>query len=155
CGAKDDAGPYTLGDLDYWMPPLEINNNCEQIYERYCVKRTELNTSGFFMGKPALAVLTEDRPGRKKYQYDEMDFYSDKNKSAYRPWITADELKKKNNFLYIDKILVTDFTDENEMIKANGINTANGERVAFQCKKLILSPGVLGTARIVLRSFAL
>jgi len=152
-GSKDDASAYTIGELDNVMPPLEMNTNNKLIFEKYQQKKEKLNSRGFFMGRPALAVLTEDKGERKKYNYDEMDFYSDNGKSAYRPWITVDELRKKNNFNYTNNVLVTDFSEENNMTKVSALNVETNEHVSYFCKKLILTPGVLVTARIVLRSF--
>src|SRR3990170_4359405 len=87
------------------------------------------------------------------FNYDEMDFYSDNGKSTYRPWITVDELRKKNNFKYTNNVLITDFSEENNITKVNALNIETNTGESYFCKKLILTPGVLGTARIVLRSF--
>lgn len=151
-GAKDDASPYTIGELDNYLPELAIDANAQYLYSKYLHKKTGLNAQGFFMGRPALAVLTKDLNGRKKMAYQDMDFYSDKDQSAYRPWITIEALKKSTNFEYIPNNLVLKFTEEGDFVEVTALNTQTHEQLSYRCKRLVLASGVLGTARIVLRS---
>ncbi|MBI4851184.1 MAG: hypothetical protein HY819_05095 [Acidobacteria bacterium] len=152
-GAKDDASPYTIGELDNYQEAFEIDSNAKSIYKSYLNKKSVLNGKQFFLGKPALALLTKDLGERKKIAYKDMEFYSDGDKSAYRPWITVEELKKYPNFTYISDNLVIEFKEEINQIKVTALNTNTNEKVTYTCKKLLLASGVLGTARIVLRSF--
>ncbi|KAF0249177.1 MAG: 4Fe-4S ferredoxin [bacterium] len=152
-GAKDDASPYTIGELDNYQAEFEIDANAKSIYKRYLKKKQTLNKKDFFLGKPALAILTKDLGERKKIAYNDMEFYSDRDQSAYRPWITVEELKKHPNFTYISDSLVTEFTENSDRVRVKAINTNTNEKVSYTSKKLLLASGVLGTARIVLRSF--
>src|SRR5207237_2939902 len=90
---------------------------------------------------------------RGAYAYRDMDFYDDRGQSAYRPWMTVDELRKRENFLYRNNVLVTRFEETPDAVRVHGIDTAAGEAVSLVCRRLVLAPGVLGSARIVLRSF--
>lgn len=152
-GSKDDASPYTIGELNNYQAAPEMDRNFSMLFKKYNGRKNKFNSNGFYLGRPALALLTENLDGRKKYAYRDMDFYSDKDKSAYRPWITTDELRKKNNFNYIGNRLVLSFKEQTDFTEVHCINTENNIPETFRCKKLILAPGVLGTARIVLRSF--
>jgi hypothetical protein len=62
-------------------------------------------------------------------------------------------LKEKPNFSYHTNCLVLKFKEHEEGIDVIVKRTDNNEEQVFTCKKLILSPGVIGTARIVSRSF--
>jgi hypothetical protein len=150
---KDDAAPYCLGNLQNIQPVSELEQNLSGVYTAYNKQKNNLNKKGIFLGRSALALLTKNKDGRSAVQYKDMDFWTDKDKSAYRSWITIDELSKKPNFTYHKNCLVLKFKEH-----ANGIDvvvkrTDTNEEQIFTCKKLILSPGVLGTARIVIRSF--
>ena len=152
-GNKDDASPYTIGHLNNYQPGIELDNNNKLLHSNYLKKGKKLNDKGFYLGQPALALITKDLNGRKAFKYQDMDFYSDRDKSAYRPWITIEELKKNTNFNYISNKLVIRFSEEDSIVSVHCIDTNNNEEIIYKTRKLILSPGVLGTARIVLRSF--
>jgi len=152
-GQRDDATPYTSGDLDNLLPISDIDDTCSTLLGKYKRKRDALHTEGFFMGRPALALLTQDRNERKAASYNDMAFYSDKEQSAYRPWITIESLRKASNFEYISSRLVVSFSENDSGVVVNCIDTRTNEKQSFACKTLVLASGVLGTARIVLRSF--
>jgi hypothetical protein len=149
---KDDASPYTSVNLNRLQKAYEIDNNSKSIYEKYGRAKSGLNKDGFYLGKPALALLTEKKEDRLPVDYNEMDFYSDAKKSAYRPGITIDSLKKKSNFQYLPNALLQSFKEEESGISLTYIDTANNETKTFNCKKLVICAGTLSTARIVMRS---
>jgi hypothetical protein len=149
---KDDASPYTSQGLSNLQKTQQIDENSKSIYGKYSAKKSVLNRNGFYMGKPALALLTEPKDGRQAIDYNELDFYSDKKESAYRPWITINSLKKKANFQYKANALVLSFKEENDKVTLHYLDTASNEKKSITCKKLILCPGTLGSARIVMRS---
>lgn len=149
---KDSASDYTLGSLESYHTSPKIDRNHEVIYKNYLKKESSFNKGGFIMGRAPLAVITKDKEKRKKYQYKELDFYSDSDQSAYRPWITVNKLKKTPHFTYIGNQLVVRFKEFSDYTEVYSLNTKTGSQGTFRCKKLILAPGVLGSARIVLRS---
>lgn len=152
-GNKDDAQIYTAGTLSELMPSIEMDSTGRNLYENYGKKRTQLNKKGFFMGRPSLALLTRDKNGRKAYQYKDLDFYSDQDKSAYRPSFTVEELKRDSNFRYQGGIVVKQFEEKEDIVTVKCRSIENNETLTFQCRKLILAASSLSTARIVLRSF--
>jgi hypothetical protein len=152
--AKDDASPYTIGNLENNLSSIELDSGAKRILHKYCRKKKQINKEGFFIGKPALALLTQNKNERKKTSYNDMEFYSDKDQSAWRPWITVEQLKKKNNFNYIAHNLVLRFSEKEEYVEVECLNTSTNEKQIHHCRKLILASGTLGTARIVLRSLA-
>jgi len=151
-GNKDDASPYTIGRLDTIQPPPLLDRNNSLLLKKYQKKRAAFNKNGFYLGRPALALLTQDLGDRKKYAYRDLDFYSDKDESAYRPWLTINNLRKTGAFSYRGNLLVTLFTEKADCIEVNCLNTLTGKSELFRSKKLLLASGVLGTARIILRS---
>jgi hypothetical protein len=153
CGAQDDASPYTIGELKDFQTAPVMDRNHSLLYQNYQQKKKSFSKHGFYMGRPALALLTQAQENRKAYAYKDMDFYSDNDESAYRPWITINKLKKENNFQYINGLLFIKFKEQTDHIDIHCLEIETNTPKIFHCKKLILATGVLGSARIVLRSF--
>lgn len=148
----DSAAAYTIGNLKTFLPSPHMDRNHSQIYKKYLDKQSYFNKRGVHIGRTPLALLTKDMGKRKAYKYQDMDFYSDQHLSAWRPYITVNELRKRPNFEYIGDHLVTSFSEKSKYIVVSCLNTKTDKKVNFYCRKLILSSGALGTARIVLRS---
>ncbi|MEI6817815.1 MAG: hypothetical protein WCL14_14510, partial [Bacteroidota bacterium] len=135
-GKKDDASPYTIGHLDNIHPAINIDENFQRINSRYLKSRRYFNKKGFYLGQPGLALITKDMDERRAFRYLDMDFYSDKDKSAYRPWITISELKKNPKFLYIPKSLVIKFQEGTDEVIVICKNTETQEEIRYKTKKL-------------------
>jgi len=148
---KDDTTPYTSGELGNIQKPAELDSNSKAIYEKYNSRKASLNAKGFYIGKPALALLTEKKEDREAVNYNELDFYTDKG-SAYRPWLTVNQLKKKANFQYQPNAVVLNFSNEGESVVVTYHDTTSREKKTIKCKKLLLCASTLSTTRIVLRS---
>jgi hypothetical protein len=151
-GSADDASPYTAAGLAGVQPAAELDETASRLYRSYLGRRGKLNRRGVHLGRPTLALLTEDRGDRKAVSYREMDFYSDRDRSVYRPWMTVDQLRVEPRFRYVDRSLVTRFEEREDVVEVEAINVETGHRSAWSARRLVLAAGTLGTARIVLRS---
>lgn len=151
-GTEDDAANYTLGSLQRYQASPGMDRNHRYIYERYLRKKDILNKQGFHMGRTPLGLITEDKDGRKKYAYRDMDFYSDAGESAWRPWITINQLRRNPNFSYLGNHLVLSFQEKKDYVEITCLRTDTQEMVVVCGRKLILGTSALGSARIVLRS---
>ncbi len=149
---EDDAKDYTLGQLKNYQASPTMDRNHNLIYNKYLKNRRHLSQNGFILGRTPLALITQNYKGRQKYAYQDMDYYSDNRKSAWRPWITIDELKKKPNFHYYGNLLVLSFKEEKGVVEVHCLNVKDNQKVVFKAGKLILAASALGSARIVLRS---
>jgi hypothetical protein len=149
----DDIAPYTVGENRSSLEPSICQNTMfRELEARYTSKKEYFRKRGFYMGKPSLAVLGEDRPGRRAHAYQEMEFYSDRGKSVYRPAWTLEDLISSSKVTYLDGSLVTHFQDLEDGALLNGVRVSSREPFTLKAKRVILAAGVLGTARIVLRS---
>ena len=81
-----------------------------------------------------------------------MDFYEDRDRSAYRPWVTVDGLRERSGFEYRSGQLMLSFCERDDVVKIETLDVSAHERRVFLARRLVLAAGVLGTARIVLRS---
>jgi choline dehydrogenase-like flavoprotein len=154
-GAHDDLEPF-LGELDAMQPAVAIDSNGESILRRYEKKRAAANRAGLYIGHPRLAMLSRPLRGRSPTRYWDMDFWSDAGKSIYRPRWTVDELRGFANFTFVGRRLVQSFEerpDGDVIVRARVLDTE--QLVETRGRAVILAAGTLGTARIVLRSYAL
>lgn len=150
--AIDDAAPYTVTGLDGLMPPLEIEPRMQLMLTRYERSRAHWNANGFHMGRPALAVLTQKYKERKPYAYDDMDFWHDNSRAVYRPWMTMDDLYERPGFRKVFGKIVLSFEEMDNVVRVHAADLYDGSTETYTAKRLLLCPGVLGTARIVMRS---
>jgi hypothetical protein len=149
---KDESGPYTIGGVKKFMAPVNLDVNAQLLFHKHKKKSAYFKKYGFSLGRPALALLSEDYNGRKATRYDDMHFYRDAGDSAYRPGLTIDELRKKQNFAYEKNQLVVSFVENSGGVEVSAFNTVTKQVSVFKAKKLVLAAGALSTARIVLRS---
>lgn len=153
-GEKDDATPFTSAHITGLQPAFTPDKPAALLQSKYIRKKSSLNADGFYLGRPALALLTQDKGGRKGLQRRDMDFYDDAGNSAWRAWMLVNELKKKPNVQHESGWLVTDFREEENFVIVNAQRVGSDDKKEFRARKLILAPGPLGTARIALRSLA-
>lgn len=150
--SDNDATRATIDNLNNYQPAPKMDRNNSHMYKKYLKHKKSLNKRGVVVGQTPLALLTKDVDGRKKYGYKGTGFYADNEKSAWRPWITVDQLKKKPNFDYVDGFLVLRFAEKKDSIEVHCLQIDTDKSVIFRCRKLIIAGGVLGSARIILRS---
>jgi len=151
-GGNDDIKPFVLGGLNNIQEPLKTDNSITSIFKKYNRNKAYFNKKRIYFGAAAMAILTKDKGSRKASSYSDMDFYTDKEKSAYRPQFTIDELSKNDNFNYISKQLVLSFKEYESFVEVESIDLKDKTKETFKAKKLIIASGNLGTARIVMRS---
>ncbi|MCF8258043.1 MAG: hypothetical protein K9J06_10830 [Flavobacteriales bacterium] len=150
--AMDDASPYTVSGIQGLQPPLEIEPRMQRFLQRYTDSKKKWNSRGIHMGRPALAILTRHRDGREAFAYEDMDFWHDNRRSVYRPWMTMDALKERPGVCKVFGRIVVSFQESDDVVMVHTRRLDNGENEVFKARRLVLCPGVLGTARIVMRS---
>lgn len=151
-GEKDDATPFTSSHINGLQPAFSLDQPAARLKYNYDRKKSSLNEQGFFLGRPALALLTQDRGERKGLNRRDMDFYDDFGNSAWRAWMLVNELKKKPNVQHETGWLVVDFREMENEVVVNAIRIGSNEKKEFRARNLLLAAGPLGTARLVLRS---
>jgi hypothetical protein len=151
-GAQDDATAYTFAHVSGIQPAFTLDAQAARLQHNYNRKKSSLHAQDFFLGRPALALLTHDRDGRKGLNRRDMDFYDDFGSSAWRAWMLIEQLKKKANVTHEPGWLVTHFREEENEVMVRVLRIGSGEQKEFRARRLILASGPLGTARIVLRS---
>ena len=152
----DDTSPFCGGDVKGFQPVMDMDAAAGDLYARYRRRRDSMLRSGMYVGRPALAVLTQAKDGRRPINYDNMDFYTDQRETAYRPWITLNALKRNPRFEYRGDIVVTSFAETGDGVDVQGFVMHGSERssVSVRARTLVLCAGAIGSMRIVARSRA-
>lgn len=149
---QDDASIYCHAGAIVLQPATALNSQANSLYKQYQKRRQKFLSKHMYMGRPSLALLTQDSADRKGYAYKDIDFYSNDGNSAYRPNITLEKLIRNNKLLYQNNWLVLSFKEEINYTCVNCLNIQTKELKVFYAKKLILAASTLSTTRIVLRS---
>lgn len=151
-GQEDDLAPF-FGSSEHLLPPVQLGENSAAILRKYRRRRGRINRVGVFVGRMRSAVLTEDRPGRTAYPYRSTDTVAATD-AFYSPTYTLDRLVAEGKLHYVPGVLVERFERSGEVLRVLGRNMESNQPVEFLCRRLLLAAGAVGTARIVLRSFA-
>lgn len=152
CGAEDDISQL-IGTMPGMMPPADLDSNAEFIYQTYLRRRKSLQKSGFYMGRAWLALATREFRGRGPLRYEDMEYWSDQDRSVYRPHFTVEELRSFQGFSYLGGLFVESFEqDLEERVRVNCLNLRTGLHESVVGRRLILAAGALGTTRLVLKS---
>jgi len=148
---KDDATPYCGAGLTIFQPPLAMDGSIAALYAQYRRRRDALMRARIVMGKMPMAVLTEPLGGRGGTRYTDMEFWADHDRAVYRPWMTVEELKRREGFEYRDRCFVLSFAERADHVEVRTARVDGTEEIV-RARRLLLGTGTLGTARIVLRS---
>lgn len=152
---EDDVYAEVLGGVRSPLPALQIDANAARLLETYRRRRGDLERAGLRLGRPALAVLSRERDGRRANAYHGMDFWSDAGGSVFRPRYLVEALKGEPGFTYRPGLLVQEFRDGADGVAVGCRETAGGARAEFRARRLLLCAGAVNSARIALQSLRL
>lgn len=157
-GARDeDTAPMVL-NIPTVQKPLERDSNARSIFETYQRRRSRFHRHGFYLGQSPAAILSErlvhGTSVRLPNTYRDMDFYSDHERSVYRPRFTVEELAGHPAFVYRRGLLAGKFEETPAGVRLLCDDVATGGRVTVEGRALALGAGAINSARIVLSSFA-
>lgn len=150
-GENDDLTPY-FGVDDPLQKPLRLSTNISEILIRYLKKRKRLNKQGVFIGRPRLAVLSEEREGRSSCSYNNLEFWQPHLSCIYHPSLTLEKLIKAGKVTYRKGLLAKSWYRRKNAIVVVADSIHEGRRLSFECKRLVLAAGAVGSAKLALAS---
>lgn len=124
----------------------------ERLYARGRAHEAALLRAGVKLGPVPLALLDHSVDGRKANTYDDMDFYINPGRSAFRPAFAIDALQSNPRFTYSKGWLVVRLHETEVGVVVEALSRENRELREFKADRVVLCAGTLGTARLVLRS---
>jgi choline dehydrogenase-like flavoprotein len=152
-GASDDLDAYFEKDAGL-LPPLRLSAFFDELLDRYGNLRPWFQRERISLGRPRLAVLTEPRPGRTAYGYENLEFFRPHDPAIYTPAYTVDEMIRAGDIDYRSGRLVTSYREREDSVEVRARNLATGAAETWLGRRLCLGAGALNTARIVLESNA-
>ncbi|MCI0470313.1 MAG: GMC family oxidoreductase [Candidatus Aminicenantes bacterium] len=151
-GKDDDLTPF-FGSCKYLQKELNPGLNARHLLQSYQKRKKYFRERGITIGRSRLAVLTEEKNGRKSCDYENTGYFSCNIPYIYTPTVTFDRLKTKSNITLLDGFLVETFAEQANAVTIKAKEIKTGKTVLFKGKKLLLAAGTIGTAKIVLSSF--
>lgn len=157
-GARDDDTAPMVLNIPNVQKALDRDSNAQSIFETYQRRRARFHRHGFYLGPSPSAILSQrlvhGTSVRLPNAYHDMDFYSDHQRSVYRPRFTVEELAGHPAFAYRRGLLAVKFEETPGGVRLLCDEVATGDRVAVEGRALALGAGAINSARIVLSSFA-
>jgi hypothetical protein len=149
---QDDASVFCHNNIIELQNTINLNPAANDLYNRYKKHKEAINKKQLYMGRPSLAILTEDKDHRKAYSYNDTDFYDNPGDSTFRPPILIHQLIQQGKLEYKPGWLVRSFVENEQGVEVKCQHIKTEEQHSFFAKKLIIAASTLSTARIVLRS---
>jgi hypothetical protein len=154
-GISGDAGSDIAQKIARYtplQPPLRLDTNAATIFGNYLRKRKKMAKKGFLLGPSPLASLTEPLANRSPNAYHDLDFWSDKLKSVYRPRYTIEALSSFDSFTYLPSRLARKFEANGGSVTLYVDNLATTQGETFTAKKLVIAAGAFNSCRLVATS---
>ncbi len=150
--SKGKISDYSLEQMESLFQSFPLDEVGETFGSRFKKNQSTYNSQGFFMERTPLALQYQKHEPNQYIPGQDLDFYADLGKNAYRPTFTIQELKKHPNFTYISGKLVLKYEELNDMVTVETMDVFDKTKECFKAKKLILATGTLNTAKIFMRS---
>ncbi|MFC2161962.1 GMC oxidoreductase [Acidobacteriota bacterium] len=150
-GSNDDLVKY-FGREEHLQKSLALSPNAARLYEKYSRRRKKMNMEGVFLGRPRLAVLSEDLGERKACDYSNLEFWQPDLSYIYNPTQTLKKLIKKGQVLYKSGYLAKSWTREDKTLIVQAKDIRDNSMVQFRCRKLVLAAGAVNSAKLALAS---
>lgn len=150
-GERDDLLSMR-GPLDALLPAVGCDHNAEAAFARYRTNRAWFARNRIVVGRPLLAMLSQDLEGRRAHAGLDLDFWSNAGESVYRPELTIATLQRGPRFQYCPGWIVERFSEDASGVSVHARRCDGDESRSFRAQKLVLAAGALGTARLALRS---
>lgn len=150
-GSNDDLVPY-FGREEHLQKPLELSINAAKLYAKYSRNKKKLNREGVFLGRPRLAVLSEDLGERKACDYSNLEFWQPDLSYIYTPTLTLNKLIKEGKIVYKRGYLAKYWIREDNVLILHSEDIRDNNIVRFRCRKLVLAAGAVNSARLALAS---
>lgn len=135
--------------------PLKLDEHSQTILMKYGSSKDYLNKAlRCYIGRSRIAVLSNDRNGRKKCAYLGRCIWGCPIKAFYTPSITLEQCKQFPEFDYVSGVYATHFKFDNKRnisaVFAEEIK--NGNALEFKADRFVLAAGTLATGKIYLES---
>jgi len=151
-GTRDDLTEH-FGSAEGLQPPLRLDRLASHALAGYEKRKAQFRASGFTLGRPRLAVLSEQLNARAACRYDNLSFWEPRLDYLYIPSWTLDPLIENQQVEYAAGKLVLEFRELDDRVEVVARDLASHAVETFSAARLVLAAGALNSARLVLKSF--
>jgi choline dehydrogenase-like flavoprotein len=151
-GCEDDLTPF-FGSGNGLLPPIELDQLSAGLLRQYSKRKRQMSRAGIYVGKPRVALLTQDLNERRSYDYYGLEFFKPNGPAIYNSSYTLNDLRKRSNIHYRAGSLVERFEETREGVKVFARNIKTKATEEFDGRKLVLAAGTISTSKIVLSSY--
>ena len=145
---------YSVYNLD--KENIELNPQSFDLLNRWYESKEKLSNDCIFFGQSRLAVLTQEKGGRKSCQYCGLCLYGCPHGAIYSSKFTVDNLNKHKNFSYKPGLFLRRFKElANGKVLLEVEDVRNREINYMECDSLFIGAGTLSTLRMVADSSAI
>ncbi len=160
-GADDDLTPY-FGSALGLGPPLRLSRNAARVLGAYERRRGELQTGGFHLGRPRLAVTAGSAATSRESSatsadagasaYANLEFWQPDLPHLYTPRRSLERLRTSGAVEYRPGLRVEHFEEIPDGVRVQCREVASGGSTSFEARALVLAAGPINSARLVLAS---
>jgi len=152
-GTEDALSAY-LPLHEGLQAPLRLDAHAARLLARADTHGGRLAALGCRVGRARIAVLSEDRPGRKACTYLGRCLWGCPHDALYTPAVTLRECLGRPGFRYLEGREVLHFTASSggRIHSLHARRAADGVLEEVPLDRLVLAAGTLGSARILLES---
>lgn len=147
---QSDVAAQGYSKVSSLQPASELDSNAEALLKTY--KSSSFKENSFYLGASCLALLTKDQGNRQACKYQDMDFWADHGNSVFRPRYALEQMSNQDQIEHLDGYLAESYREDLQGVTVDAENLANGKKIKFRAKKIIVCLGALNTARFVLKS---
>lgn len=141
------------------QPPQPLDSNAETLFRTYRARREALRAAGLTLGRSPIAMLSErlgdGEDAREPNPLEDMDFYSDRTRSVYRPRYTIEALSRRPSFCYRDRLFAKRFRQTEDGVELVCRDLRTGADVTLRARRLVLAAGAIASTRLALASLDL
>lgn len=148
-GLSDDLSDYF--GLDDWAdPPIALDTLCTSILDKYEIRRSAVAPLGFKLGRPRVAVLSQNRDGRKACDLSGNCLWGCHRQALYSATSDIELLKKYPNLTYRSGFVIDKIASGGVGRTVMGTDESGPE--IFTANKIVLAAGTLATTRLALQA---
>jgi choline dehydrogenase-like flavoprotein len=128
-----------------------LSEQAESLFSCMKKNKSKLNESGIYFGRSRLAS-NFDKVFNNKCSECGLCLYGCCFDYLFNTRHLLDDLLSKDNFTYVNNVLVDRVKEEDDKIHVYGINIMDKEDVIYDADKVYLGTGVISSTRILLKS---
>lgn len=151
-GPKNDELSEYFGLDSISSPPIYIDRIHSKLLSNYSNIKNHKKFYGFKMAQSRMAVLGQDKEGRKACNLCGNCFWGCDRKSMYSAVEDLKLLKRNSNFHYETGIIIDELKKIDVGWKIRGYKKSNKNWYEFEGKKVVLAAGTLTTSSLVLKT---